>query len=323
MACIVRGMPTTRPIARPTPRLARRALLGLAAAFLVAACGGTAATSPASTGTPAATATPAPATTTPAESATPAASKGPATASLGIVGTAGLTGPITAQTITCNRPALTGGPEIFFIGQAGANGPSIIIFLQAATMQVRVGTGSASTLRLRQFTGTGVKDFNAATGAQVDSPLTETTDAATATGDLGALSSISGTIDCGDETAGTADLTVTGSTPFGQLSGTPLTSVDVTCTSTASGLFVGAVGLSTAGTTPVLVFVTASSGSLQVSVETSSAGSFYSGTEPGLATLTANGAHIAADISVSVAAGATPSTQTVHVAGDDTCGISS
>ena len=190
-------------------------------------------------------------------------------------------------------------------------------------MQVRVGTGSASTLRLREFTGTGVKDFNAATGAQVDSPLTETTDAATATGNLGALSSISGTIDCGDETAGTADLTVTGSTPFGQLAGTPLTSVDVTCTNTASGLFVGAIGLSTAGTTPVLVFVTASSDTLQVSVETSSAGSFYSGKGTGLATLTANGAHIAGDISLSVAAGATPSTQTVHVAGDDTCGINS
>ena len=95
------------------------------------------------------------ATPTAAASATPVASKGPASATLGIVGTAGLTGPITAQTITCNRPALTGGPEIFFIGQAGTNGPSIIIFLQAATMQVRVGTGSASTLRLRQFTGTG------------------------------------------------------------------------------------------------------------------------------------------------------------------------
>ncbi len=318
---MVRGMPTTRSTTRRIHPVGRPTLIGLVAVLAVAACGGTAATSPAATPTPAATATVGAATPT-AASATPVASKGPASASLGIVGTAGLTGPITAQTITCNRPALTGGPEIFFIGQAGANGPSIIIFLQAATMQVRVGTGSASTLRLRQFTGTGVKDFNAATGAQVDSPLTETTDAATATGDLGALSSISGTIDCGDETAGTADLTVTGSTPFGQLAGTPLTSVDVTCTSTATGLFVGAVGLSTAGTTPVLVFVTASDSTLQVSVETSSAGSFYSGTGPGLATVTGNSAHIAGDISMSVAAGATPSTQTVHVAGDDTCGVS-
>lgn len=318
---MVRGMRITRPTSRPIHQVGVRALLGLVAALAVAACGGAAATSPASTPTAAATATLAVSSPTAVASATPAASKGPASASLGIVGTAGLTGPITAQTIDCNRPALTGGPEIFFTGQAGANGPSIVIFLQAATMQVRVGTGSASTLRLREFTGTGVKDFDAATGAQVDSPLTETTDAATATGNLGALSSISGTIDCGDETAGTADLTVTGSTPFGQLAGTPLTGVDVTCTNTASGLFVGAIGLSTAGTTPVLVFVTASSDTLQVSVETSTAGSFYSGKGTGLATLTANGAHIAGDISLSVAAGATPSTQAVHVTGDDTCGI--
>ena len=296
-------------------------MIAVAALLAVAACGGTAATSPAATGTPAATTTPAAATPTTATSPTPVASKGPASAALGIVGTAGLTGPITTQTIDCNRPALTGGPEIFFIGQAGASGPMIIVFLQAATMQVRVGTGAAATLRERDFTGTGVTDFNAATGAHLDSPLTETTAAATATGQLGALSSISGTIDCGDETAGTANIIVSGTTPFGQLAGTPLTSVDVTCTNSASGLFVGAIGLSTAGTTPVLVFVTASTGMLQVSIETGSAGSFYSGKGAGLATLTANGAQMAGDVSVSVAAGATPSTQTVHVAGDDTCGI--
>jgi hypothetical protein len=296
-------------------------VIAVAALLTVAACGGTAATSPASTGTPAATATPPAATPTAPASPTPAASKGPATAALGIVGTAGLTGPITAQTIDCNRPAISGGPEIFFLGQAGANGPAIVIFLQAATMQVRVATGAAATLRERDFTGTGVTDFDAATGAHLDSPLTETTDAATATGNLGALSSISGTIDCGDETAGTANIIVSGSTPFGQLAGTPLTSVEVTCTNTASGLFVGAIGLSTAGTTPVLVFVTASTGALQVSIETGSAGSFYSGKGTGLATLTANGAQMAGDVSVSVAAGATPSTQTVHVTGDDTCGV--
>ena len=318
---MVRGMPTTRTLPRTIHRLGRGAVIAVAVLLSVAACGGTAATSPAATGTPAATATPAAATPTAAASPTPVASKGPASAALGIVGTAGLTGPITAQTITCNRPALTGGPEIFFIGQAGTNGPGIVIFLQAATMQVRVATGAAATLRLRQFTGTGVTDFNAATGAELDSPLTETTAPGSATGDLGALSSIKGTIDCGDETAGTANIVVSGTTPFGQLVGTPLTSVDVTCTSTASGLFVGAVGLSTAGTTPVLVFVTASTGMLQVSIETASVGSFYSGTGAGLATLTANGAHIAGDVPVSVAAGATPSTQTVHVAGDDTCGI--
>jgi hypothetical protein len=318
---MVRGMPTRRATTRPIHHLGRRALFGFVPALAVAACGGTAATSPASTGTPAVTATPAAATPTAASSATPAASKGPATATLGVVGTAGLTGPITAQTIDCDRPALTGGPEIFFIGQAGANGPTIIVFLQAATMQVRVGTGAAATLRERDFTGTGVTDFNAATGAHLDSQLTETTDAATATGNLGALSSISGTIDCGDETAGTASIIVSGTTPFGQLAGTPLTGVDVTCTNTASGLFVGAIGLSTAGTTPVLVFVTASTGTLQVSIETGGAGSFYSGKGTGLTTLTANGAQMAGDVSVSVAAGATPSTQTVHVAGDDTCGI--
>lgn len=308
-------------IPRPTRTARLAASLALVTVLLAAACGGSGSTAPTSapTGTAAATTTAPP---TPAASATPVASKGPASVTLGIVGTAGLTGPITAQTITCNRPAITGGPEIFFLGQAGTNGPGIVIFLQAATMQVRVATGSGATLRLREFTGTGVSGFDASRGAQLDSQLTETTAPGSAIGDLGALSSIKGTIDCGDETAGTANLIVSGSTPFGQLAGTPLTSVDVTCTNTASGLFVGAIGLTTAGTTPLLVFVTASAGSLQVSIETGTTGSFYSGKGAGLATLTANGAHLEGDVPLSVAAGATPSTQMVHVTGDDTCGIS-
>jgi hypothetical protein len=306
---------TARPIRLAGPWAA----LAVATALLAAACGGSGSTAPttAPTGTAAPTGTGSP---TVAASATPAASKGPASAKLQIVGTAGLTGPITAQTINCNRPALSGGPEIFFIGQAGTNGPMIVMFLQAATMEVRVGTGAASTLRERDFKGTGVTDFNAATGAQLDSPLTETTDAATATGNLGALASISGTIDCGDQTPGTALIILTGLTPFGQLAGTALSSVDVTCTGTASGLFVGAVGIGMVGTSQAIIFVTASTGMIQVSIENGSAGSFYTGKGAGLTTLTANGAQMAGDVSVAVAAGATPSTQTVHVTGDDTCG---
>jgi len=307
---IVRGMSTK----------GRRPLL-LAGALLVTACGGSGSTAP--TSAPPATAAPTgTAGATAAASATPAASKSPASARLEIEGTAGLTGPITAQTINCDRPALVGGPEIFFIGQAGTDGPMIVMFLQAATMQVRVATGSASTLRERDFTGTGVTAFDAATGAQLQSSLTETTATATATGSLGALTSISGTIDCGDETPGAADLTVSGPTPYGELGGAPLTGVAVTCTSTASGLFVTAIGLGTAGSAPVLVFVTASNGLLQVSIETSSAGSFYTGKGAGLVTLGASGAQIDGDASLSVAAGATPSTQLVHVTGSDTCGPS-
>jgi hypothetical protein len=251
-------------------------------------------------------------------SPSPTASEGPPTAQFSITGTAGLTGPVTAQRITCNRPSLD-GPEIDFIGQSGTTGPMIVIFAQAGHVEVRVGIGSAATLRLRTFVGTGVTSFNAATGVVLDTTLTETTDAATATGGLGALSSISGSIDCGNQLPGSANVVVSGLSPYGQLNGA-LTSVAVTCTVTASGTFVGIAGLGMAGTTPVLVFVTASTGLLQVAVETKTAGTFYTIKGAAVTTLVPGGATMSGDVNESVPSGSTPSPNLLHVTGTATCG---
>jgi hypothetical protein len=254
----------------------------------------------------------------PSGSPSPVPSKGPATAQFSIVGTAGLTGSVTARTITCNQPSLD-GPQIFFIGTTGASGPDIVIFARQGHVEVRVGTGSGATLRLRTFVGSGVTSFNAATGLVLDTTLTETTDTATATGSLGALSSISGSLDCGNEQPGSANITVSGPSPYGQLDGA-LTDDAVTCTVTASGTFVGIEGLGMAGTTPVLLFVTAGAGLLQVAVETKTAGSFYSVKGTGVATLTPGGATIGADALESVPSGSTPSPNVLHVTGTATCG---
>ena len=181
-------------------RIARQALgLGLLAVVL-AACSGTGSSAPISTvsgPTQPATSAPAPSTSQ-TLSASPVATstKGPASSQFALTGTADLTGPVSAQTIVCDRPSLD-GPEIFFLGQAGTTGPQVVIFLRAGHVEVRVATGSGATLRERDFAGTGVTTFDAATGAQLDTPLTETTAAGAAIGDLGALSHISGTIDCG------------------------------------------------------------------------------------------------------------------------------
>jgi hypothetical protein len=295
------------------------ALLTLA----LAACGSSPSAASGSPGTTSGTSASVPAGPsggTPSASVSPAATKGPPSAALSITGTAGLTGPVTAKTISCNQPTLD-GPEISFIGQAGS-GPMIVIFARAGHVEARVGTGSAATLRLRTFVGTGVTSFDAATGVTVDTTLTETTDAATATGDLGALSAISGTIDCGNAQPGTANVVVSGLSPYGQLGGA-LTGVNVNCTITSSGTFVGIAGLSTAGTTPVIVFVTASSGLLQVSVETRTAGTFYTAKGAGLATIDPGGATMTGDVSQAVASGSTPSPNLIHVTGTATCGTTS
>jgi hypothetical protein len=244
--------------------------------------------------------------------------KGPPVANVSITGTAGLTGPVTSTRIVCNQPTLD-GPQISFTGQAGTSGPTILIFATAGHVEVRVGTGAAATLRLRTFTGTGVTSFDAAKGLTLDATLTETADKATATGSLGALSAISGTIECGNDLPGSANIVVSGPSPYGQLAGA-LTSVDVTCTVTSSGTFVGVAGLGTAGTTPVLVFVTASTGRLQVAVETRTAGAFYTAQGAGLTTLVPGGATIAGDLPQSIPSGSTPNPNLIHVSGTATCG---
>ena len=317
---------------RPAPdglmgHASRYAVLALVI-LAVAGCGGAGSPSSSSAPTLGSTApptssqvTPSPAISSALTSTLPSAapSKGPATAQISLTGGAGLTGPVTAQTINCNRPSLD-GPEIFFSGQAGSSGPTIVIFLGARQMEVRVATGAAATLKERDFSGTGVTSFDAAVAAQFSSSLTETTAAGTAVGTLGALTSISGSIDCGNEQPGSANVVVSGLTPYGQLSGA-LTSVDVTCTVTvSSGTFVGIAGLGMAGATPVLVFVTASTGLLQVAVETRTAGTFYSGKGAGLATLVPGGATMSGDVPEGVATGASPTPNLVHVVGTATCG---
>ncbi len=312
--------------ARPGPigHLARWSAV-IVVGLLVAACGGSGTTT--STQTPSAAAasagsdTPTPTSSasvvpTASPAATPARSKGPATATFALVGTGGVTGAVTTTEIICGRPSLD-GPQIFFLGHAATNGTQVVAFLRADFVEVRLASSSGTTLHLRTFSGTGVSGFDGATGATLDSPVKETTAAGSVVGDLGAVSAISGTIDCGDQTQGTSTIVLTGTSPYGPLAG-PLTDVKVTCTITSSGTFVGVNGLGMAGSTPVLVFVTASSGSLQLAVEIAAEGVFYTAKGAGVATLTAGGVTVAGDVSDAPKAGET--VKTVHVAGDATCG---
>jgi len=296
------------------------AVIGLVG-LIVAACGGAASAppSPAPSVGSSAPAASIQATSSVAPSTSPSAapSRGPASAQVTLTGSSGLTGPVVTKQITCGRPTLSDGSEIFVLGKAGAAGPDVVLFVSAGHVEVRVAHGSGATLQLRSFVGTGVTGFDGATGAKVDSPLTETTATGAATGDLGALTSISGTIDCGDQQAGVTDVTITGETPYGSLSG-GLTDVKVTCTETTSGTFVGINGLGMAGTTPVLIFVTAGPGSLQVAVEIQTEGTFYSAKGSDLTTIRTDGASMSGDVSQAAKAGTTPGT--LHVAGDATCG---
>jgi len=309
--------PAVNRVSSSRPRWAAIGLVGV----LVAACGASTSAAPSSAATAAPTSSTAPQASSSASSAaateapSPTPSKGPATATFAVTGTAGLTGPVTPTTITCDQPGLD-GPDIFVLGTAGS-GPGIVLFISAGHVEARVGTGAAATLKLRTFVGTGVTKFDAATGATFDTQLTETTGKGTAIGNLGALTAISGTIDCGDQQAGTSSIVLSGESALGTI-GATVTSVHVTCTVIGPAAYATVNELGTAGTTPVLVFVNANATLLQVVLETKTVASIYSSKAPGLVTFTPGGVTVAGDVTETVKAGATP--HVLHVAGDATCG---
>ena len=316
--------PMVNPAIRSFPRWSAIGLIGV----VVAACGASASTAPpsasaASTAAPTVSVAPQASSAAPtvatSEVPSPSPSKGPATAQFGITGTAGLTGPVTPTAITCDQPGLD-GPSIAVLGKAGASGPQVVLFISAGHVEARVGTGAATTLKLRTFEGTGVTGFDAATGATLDTQLTETTDKGTAVGDLGALSSISGTIDCGDQKPGTSTIVLSGESALGTI-GATFTGAHVTCRVVGPATYVTVQELGTAGTTPVLVFVNASAAQLQAVLETKTVTSVYSSKAPGLVTFTPGGVTVAGDLTETVKAGATP--HVLHVAGDATCGTTS
>lgn len=294
---------------------ARFAGLGLGLALIAAACapaGGATAgpgSSPSAT-SPASVAPPSPAPT-------PAPSKGPAGAQFSVDGTNGLTGPVTTTSIMCDNPTLS-GLEIEALGHIGTNGPDFVLFVTAGHIEARVATGSAQTLKLRSFIGSGVTSFDPATGVQLDSSLTESTAPGSAIGTLGALSRISGSLDCGNEGPGTSTIALTGTSALGSMSGV-LSPSRVLCTVTPSATYVGLQALGMAGSAPVLVFVSSSPGMVSAVVETATAANQYLAKGDEIVTISSTGAQIKADLTENVKAGVPP--HMLHVEGSETCGI--
>jgi hypothetical protein len=290
----------------------------VAVALLVVGCGtsGTAASVlPGNGSVPPATTVAPSASTAPSAPPTPGPSKGPATATFALTGTAGLTGSVTITRIVCGLPSLN-GPQIEVLGTTGS-GPGFVAFVTANHIEARVAMGDGPTLKLRTFVGSGVTSFDAAAGTQLDSDLTESTAPGSAVGTLGALSHLKATIDCGDQQPGSASITITGTAKLGAMS-SPLSDAKVTCTTIASGTYVTAQALTTAGTTPVLVFVNAGPTMLQLVIETGTASDVYALQGATAATISSTGAQFSADVTETGTTD-TPA-RVLHVDGSDTCG---
>jgi len=282
------------------------------ASVIAAACGGRAA-SPQVTAVPASSVAAATAVATTAPTAAP--TKGPATQTLAITGSAAKALAVTNASIRCSLPSAN-GLEITVLGQPSDPNTSVYVFVWAGNITVRYDSGSGSTYKERDFAGTGVTGFNAAKGVKIDSTLTETADG-TAHGTLGVLTSIKGSIDCGNQTPGTSTLTFSGVTPKGALSG-GLDPVNVECVNgTSSGSYVSVIGFGMVGTTSTEIIVSIYPGTF--SVYPVLAG-FYRNTSTGVATLSATGAHVDGDATEQLAAGVKTTPHTVHISGDVVCG---
>lgn len=282
----------------------------LAIGLLVAACSGSAAMSVQNSPT---AATSAAGTLAAAPSLTPAPSKGPATETLALVGPAGAAGAVSHPAIRCNLPS-TDGLEISVLGQPTDPNLSVYIFVRPGNISVRYDSGAGATYVERDFAGTGVTNFDAARGATVNSPLVEvsTTDAH---GTLGVLTSISGSIDCGDQMPGSSTLTISGPTTKGSLGG-GLDPVNVECVTNTFGSSVSILGLAAVGSTPTLLVISISPGAFSVSV---SGDGFFRSDSTGVATLTPTGGRIEGDVIEQNPAAGTAA-HTIHLSGEATCG---
>jgi hypothetical protein len=225
---------------------------------------------------------------------------------------------MTIGTIECSSPSLDGS-QIVVNGTSSVT-PSVSIRLTVSSSSVAVllDTGSGSSFHARDFSGTGVTDFDPTRGFQFSGPVTDTTPANGNPSLIGALASLTAHVDCAGQTPGSSTLAVTGTVAQGAASGS-MTSVHVVClTANTEVETFGLVQLSGA---PAYTVVFAFSGRFTMDLLPSSgAAEFFMSTASASVTTSSTGATVSGDATESVAPGTAASM--LHVTGQSTCGSS-
>jgi hypothetical protein len=281
------------------------ALIGL----LAVGCSGTSTPtgSPAQTsGNPAATT--AGASTPPA----PTASLPPASATVTFMGA--VRGVTAGMAVNCNTPAVD-GLVISLFGATTTKDVYTTIRLSAQKVTVTLDAGSGSTFSARSFAGTGVTAFDPAKGAQIDSQLAEVASSAKP-GTIPTISSIKGTVDCGNQVPGSSTVTLSGTSADGALSG-PIDPVRVDCNPHATPPSVHAIGVIKLGSMRVILVFQATTAGFTAFVPptTTSRQHFFMTTDATSAAISPTGAHVSG---TAMEAG---TTNTVTVSGDLVCGV--
>ena len=231
-----------------------------------------------------------------------------------------MAGASSNPVISCNFPTVDGTSVIRLLAQPALPAALFNITVSTGKIMVVVASGSGTAYSARWFEGSGVTSFDPATGVQIDAQLTETTPSTTNHGTIGSITSVAGSIDCGNQTAGTSTVTYTGDSPEGPINAPP-TPFRVECDTSAQGDFVSFVSIVSVGDLKALFFTTFQSDSIN-SFETIAGPPAvqhqYFVKAPGASTLSATGAHVVGDIVEQ--SPQTGSAHTLHVEGDVTCG---
>lgn len=293
----------------PTPMRHAASTICLLGAVALSACGAAA---------PTPTETAAAQTPTPQPTSTP----GPASEQATLTGDPRITGPLNGNSVIhfvrCEEPSLSGA-EIFAFENAADPTVGVFLTIRAGFINVRLASGSGTAYTERDFAGSGVTSFGAASGAQFSSSLTEATPASSHKGTVEAITSIAGSVSCGTFTPGAGTVTVTGVTGNGMVSG-PLTSIRVGCGGSGQGSYAIVAGISHAGSAAALINIAGGSGAspLYVTVSTATGAEQFSNSATGLVTFPAGGVTYNATVTETAASGS--GGHTVMVSGSATCG---
>jgi hypothetical protein len=255
--------------------------------------------------------------TAPPSTTQPTAPSGPATAALALAGDAKLTGDVANLTIRCGTPSFD-GLTIDMFGVAADPTVNLRVTLVGGKVTVGASSGQGTSYAARTFAGT-VSGFDPAIGATIDTPLSEVPGGTANMGKLGALTSLKGKVACGNQAAGSSSLTVNGVIPEGTIQG-GLDPVSVECITFAGGDRVSVIGMTRAGSSPVLIVMTLQADSISVAAWPNSLkqSRFFNTTAKGSVTLSTTGAHVDGKAAEPYA---TASPLTLTVAGDVTCGF--
>jgi hypothetical protein len=254
------GQPSNHPIT------GLGAAILTAAALALTACGGGGAGTSSAAPTPTPSPTPLP----------PAGGQFTETGAVKLVTTVVPTG------VTCSFPSLN-GPEILMQVASIDGTEGGYITLTANTVFVRIGAGSGATYTQRNFSGTGVTNFDATKGAQFNAQLTDDTPSGQNKGTVGTVTAVSGSVSCGTKTAGGGTITISGDSSGGPISGA-LTSMLVKCPAGAAFSIIN--GLTQVGSTPAAVEIGGGGGGPYfASISTASVSYFFTSSAKGLYTL--------------------------------------